>query len=706
MAKNLNQMIRPAASAAVALLCFLVFPAIAATPRSPQREPPSPPTFDVALEEAWIPMGDGVRLAADLWRPKGKGDRGRFPVLLEYLPYRKTESRSGSYSLYSWFVRRGYVVARVDIRGTGNSEGTLIPYEYSEIEQRDGEQVIAWLARQPFSNGNVGMFGISWGGFNSIHMAMRNPPALKAIIAVDATDDLYQDDVHFIDGMIHVDSWEMSQDLANAVPGAPDYRIDERYFAERFDTPPWMLTYKPQQRDGPFWDRTALKTRYESIRIPTFLIGGWYDGYRDSLPRMLEHLKAPVKAIIGAWHHTYPNSPYPKPGMEWRHEAVRWFDQWLKGRNTGIMDEPHFAVYVRRWHPPGPYLEEAPGDWRYEDGWPVERIRERPLYPQPDRSLGEAPAGEAVHLLRYVPTTGIEAGGPVMWFGDVAPDQRPSDAFSLVYDTPPLDRDVEILGLPRARIRVSADVPLAHWFVRLNDVAPDGTVTLVASAGFNGAHRDSARDPRPLEPGKPFLLEIEMHFTSWVFPEGHQMRLAVGNAQWPMLWPTPYPMTTSLYLGGADATRLMLPVVPPGERPRPSFLPPVTEKLSLPGFESLDTGTTSGYGEISSIDRNPQLGTTRVTATNDSAARYPWGEERNTEIIVHEAEDGHPETTSVRGEYSTTVTLPDRTLRWESRVQFRSDGKNFYYTGVRRLLKGGVLLREKTWEQTIPRDNQ
>jgi hypothetical protein len=706
MAKNLNQMIRLAASAAVALLCFLVFPAIAATPRSPQREPPSPPTFDVALEEAWIPMGDGVRLAADLWRPKGKGDRGRFPVLLEYLPYRKTESRSGSYSLYSWFVRRGYVVARVDIRGTGNSEGTLIPYEYSEIEQRDGEQVIAWLARQPFSNGNVGMFGISWGGFNSIHMAMRNPPALKAIIAVDATDDLYQDDVHFIDGMIHVDSWEMSQDLANAVPGAPDYRIDERYFAERFDTPPWMLTYKPQQRDGPFWDRTALKTRYESIRIPTFLIGGWYDGYRDSLPRMLEHLKAPVKAIIGAWHHTYPNSPYPKPGMEWRHEAVRWFDQWLKGRNTGIMDEPRFAVYVRRWHPPGPYLEEAPGDWRYEDGWPVERIRERPLYPQPDRSLGEAPAGEAVHLLRYVPTTGIEAGGPVMWFGDVAPDQRPSDAFSLVYDTPPLDRDVEILGLPRARIRVSADVPLAHWFVRLNDVAPDGTVTLVASAGFNGAHRDSARDPRPLEPGKPFLLEIEMHFTSWVFPEGHQMRLAVGNAQWPMLWPTPYPMTTSLYLGGADATRLMLPVVPPGERPRPSFLPPVTEKLSLPGFESLDTGTTSGYGEISSIDRNPQLGTTRVTATNDSAARYPWGEERNTEIIVHEAEDGHPETTSVRGEYSTTVTLPDRTLRWESRVQFRSDGKNFYYTGVRRLLKGGVLLREKTWEQTIPRDNQ
>src|SRR5262249_36998894 len=164
----------------------------------------------VQPQEVFIPMRDGVRLAADIWRPdEGKGP---FPVLLEYLPYRKTEARGESFSLYSYFVRHGFVVARVDIRGTGNSEGTLIPYEYSEIEQRDGEDVIAWLASQPFSSGSVGMFGISWGGFNSIHMAMRNPPALKAIIALDATDDLYQDDVHFMDGIIHVDSWEMSQD--------------------------------------------------------------------------------------------------------------------------------------------------------------------------------------------------------------------------------------------------------------------------------------------------------------------------------------------------------------------------------------------------------------------------------------------------------------------------------------------------------------
>ena len=121
--------------------------------------------------------------------------------------------------------------------------------------------MIDWLSKQPWSNGNVGMFGISWGGFNSIQMAARHPPALKAIIAVDATEDLYQEDVHFMDGIMHVDSWEMSQDLDNARPGAPDYVIDEAYFRDRFDTEPWMLTYKRQQRDGPFWDRASARDR-------------------------------------------------------------------------------------------------------------------------------------------------------------------------------------------------------------------------------------------------------------------------------------------------------------------------------------------------------------------------------------------------------------------------------------------------------------
>jgi putative CocE/NonD family hydrolase len=668
-------------------------------------ESTSAPEYELSMEEVWIPMPDGVRLAADLYKPVGGGPEELFPVLLEYLPYRKTESRSRNWSLYSYFVRRGYVVARVDIRGTGNSEGELIPYEYSDVENDDGEVVIGWLSAQPWSNGNVGMFGISWGGFNSIHLAMRNPPALKAILAVDATDDLYQDDVHFMDGVLHVDSWEMSQDLDNARPGAPEYRIDEAYFRDRFDTLPWMMTYKRQQRDGPFWDRTALKVRYDSIRVPTFVIGGWYDGYRDSVPRMLEHLQAPIKAIVGAWHHAFPHDAYPKPQIEWRYEAVRWFDHWLKGRDTGILEEPRFAVYVRQWHPPGPYLEEAPGEWRWEEGWPIERAEERALYPQANHTLEPVSSPATIHQLRYVPSIGIEAGGPVMWWGDVAHDQRPTDAFSLVYDSDPLASEMEILGLPRALLEVSADAPRANWFVRLSDVAPDGTVTQVAGAGFNGTHRESAREPKAIEPGEVFLLEIEMHFTSWVFPEGHRIRLAVANAQWPMLWPTPYPMTTSLHLGGGHGSQVLLPVVPHEDRPRPSFLPP-EEDPELPGYKSLDEGTTSGYGEISSVDRNPRTGEVRVTATNGGGTRYPWGLERYEETIVHVTSDDHPENTSVRGEHRLEVELEKRTLTWESELLFRSDLLSFYYTYTRRLLENGELVREKTWQDTIPRDHQ
>ncbi len=271
----------------------------------------------IEIRQVWIPLPDGVRLAADLYLPEDMGDKA-LPVLLEYLPYRKDESRSRNFELYSYFVRKDYVVARVDIRGTGNSEGRTIPYEYSDIELDDGEKVIEWLAEQPWSSGKLGMFGISWGGFNSIQMAVRNPPALKAFIALMATEDLYQEDVHYIDGIIHTDSWMMSNDLYNSLPGAPDFVMDEAWFKNRFDVEPSVYTYMRQQRDGPFWERAAAIGKHDQIGVPGFHIGGWYDGYRDSLPRMLENVKAPVKAMIGPWDHDFPHNASHSPQMEWR----------------------------------------------------------------------------------------------------------------------------------------------------------------------------------------------------------------------------------------------------------------------------------------------------------------------------------------------------------------------------------------------------
>ena len=659
----------------------------------------------LTIREVMIPMPDGIQLAADLYMPADIPAGEHLPVLLEYTPYRKNDSRGSKYRMYTYFIKRGYVVARVDIRGTGNSQGRTIPYEYSEIELSDGDAVIAWLAKQDWSNGNVGMFGISWGGFNSIQMAVRKPPALKAFVALMATEDLYQEDVHYMDGIIHIDSWMMSHDLSNAMPGAPEFRLDEDWLRNRFEVEPSIFTYMREQRDGSFWDRASARDKYEQIQIPGYYIGGWYDGYRDSPPRMLEHVKAPVKAMIGPWDHYYPHNAWPAPQVEWRHEAVRWFDQRLKGNDTGILDEPRFAVYVRDWHPPGPGVDEIPGHWRWEEGWPIERSVTKTFYAGKDHGLSSSPSAQATHSLKYKPSVGLAGGGPVMWWGNIPPDQQSMDDYSLIYDSHPLDSPLEILGMPRAILKVSADVSRANWVVRICDVAPDGSVTQVGGAAFNGTHRKSAREPEDLIPGKVFPLEIEMHFTSWVFPKGHRIRFAINNAQWPMLWPTPYQMTTTLAIGGVEGARVELPVVPPADRPVPKFKLP-EEGPSLPDYASVDSGNVSGYAEIKSIQRDEQSGAAFGIATNATSFRYPWGLEHFEERLEHRTSDLNPAETSVIGIYAVAIDLKDRTIRMEQNVVFKSDLKNFHMNFIRRFKVDGETLHEKQWNEIFPRDFQ
>jgi hypothetical protein len=460
-----------------------------------------------------------------------------------------------------------------------------------------------------------------------------------------------------------------------------------------------------QQRDGPFWDRASSRDKYDRIQVPGLLIGGWFDGYRNSLPRMLEHVKAPVKAIIGPWDHYFPHDAWPTPAMEWRHEAVRWFDHWLKGEETGILDEPRFAVYVREYFPPGPGIDTIPGFWRWEDGWPLERSETLTLYTNPAHDLVREPSELSTHSLSYKASVGLEGGGPVMWWGNIPPDQQPMDEDSLVYETEPLDEPLEILGFPMARLMVSADASRANWVARLSDVAPDGRVSQVSGAGFNGTHRLSAREPSDLVPGEVFPLDIELQFTSWVFPKGHRIRLAVSNGQWPMFWPTPYAMTSKLIHGGEQGSRIELPVIPPGERAGPDFLPPA-ENPSLPGFETLDSGNVSGYGEIEAVRRDPETGEAYGVATNSGATRYPWGLETFEERIEHRTSDRDPSITSVTGTYALTQELSDRTLRFEQDVVFSSDRENFRLRFVRRLKVDGEVIREKEWDQLIPRDFQ
>ena len=347
-----------------------------------------PPQYAaVKTVQAWIPMKDGVRLAVNLYMPDGPlpgahpGEK--FPAILEYLPYRKDDwTLARDWDLHSYFVRRGYVTARVDIRGTGASEGAPPDREYSDQEQQDGLEVIAWLAKQPWSNGNVGMTGISWGGFNSIQIARLHPPALKAIIAMCATEELFHDDIHYIDNLMHLDEFELGMDLQLGLTRAPDFPTDEKSLATRFDAKPWAFLYLEHQRDSEFWRRASVApNHYDEYKVPSFMIGGFLDGYRDSIPRFFEHSKAPIKALIGPWNHTFPHEAEPGPSIEWRVEAVRWWDYWLKGIQNGIMDEPRFEVYMRHWYPPDPNIAEIPGEWRAEKTWPPANARTQTLFP-------------------------------------------------------------------------------------------------------------------------------------------------------------------------------------------------------------------------------------------------------------------------------------------------------------------------------------
>jgi hypothetical protein len=172
-----------------------------------------------------------------------------------------------------------------------------------------------------------------------------------------------------------------------------------------------------------------------------------------------------------------------------------------------------------------------------------------------------------------------------------------------------------------------------------------------------------------------------------------------------MFWPTPYLMTTQLHLGGDDGTHIVLPLAPPGDERVPGFRPaPVAAAASK--HESQEAGTSSGYGEIESVDRNPQTGDALAVASNRGVTRYPWGTETYRERIEHRTSDRHPETTSVTSTYEIKIELENRVLLLEGKTTFSSDLDNFYYQYTRSLRENGQLVRTRTWAETFLRDYQ
>jgi putative CocE/NonD family hydrolase len=563
---------------------------------APDR-PASAPRYGVAVDwDARLRARDGVELSANIWRPAADG---RFPAILELLPYGKDNWRRAADEVRgAWFAARGYALCRLDVRGTGSSGGVALD-EYTADETRDGVDAVGWLAEQPWCDGNVGMWGISYGGFTAIQVAMARPPALKAIVPVMATDDRYLDDVHYRGGCVTVSElsqYAVSQVAMNAMPPDAGFRGPawrDEWQARLDATPPWLFAWLRQQTDGPYWRQGSLAPDYDAITAAIYSIGGWHDSYVDPAFRMQARCSAPSHTLVGNWVHSWPHDAEPGPNLDELHEVTRFFDRHLRGIDNGWDDEPPVIWYEHEYAPPEPFPAALPGRWRAATAYPHPSTTTR-AWAFGAGTLGEAAPAAGVDAFRHVPTTGTR--GALSWGAGGAPnglarDLRRDEDAGPTYTSAPLDAPREVLGVPEVVVHVAVDAPVATLSVRLSDVAPDGSVGLVSAGVLNLTHRRSHAEPEPLEPGRVETVRVPLRTAGYRWLPGHRLRVAIASSLWPVLWPSPFPARFELFRGGETPSRLELPVVPPaggeGDAEVPAFktTPP---DLVWPSPEALD----------------------------------------------------------------------------------------------------------------------
>jgi putative CocE/NonD family hydrolase len=636
-------------------------------------------------------MGDGVRLAARLFLP----DELPAPVVVDALPYRMDDLTASYASEYERLCEEGALaVCRIDLRGTGSSEGIALD-EYHPQEQQDLCEAIAWLAEEDWCTGKVGMYGTSWGGFNSLQVAMERPPALHAIAPIYASDDRYTDDVHYMGGIlkaIDLVDWVVYMAACNVLPPVPavygeGWRDEWR---RRIDgTEPWLLRWLEEQSDGPYWRHGSLRPHYERIACPTLIVAGWADGYTNIALRAYEALTCPRRVIVGPWAHSSPATSVPGPHIDLVPELVRWFARWLRDEPNGIDDEPPLAIFVRRSTRPDPELPEMRGEWRSEPTWPAERLRAASLAPEGegrDRIVVRGDVGTAAW---------ISCAGKAPW--TLPDDQREDDARSLAYDWPPLDDELEILGHPRLRVTITSPDPVAFLSARLCDVFPDGASALVSRGVLNLAHRDGHDDPKPLVPGEPVTVELELEATSWIFEPGHRLRLALAGSDWPNTWPPPQGGTL---LVERSSVVLELPVLDgPAVAAPPVFREP---RPAAPGEDEVEQPPVVRRIERDAVGRH-----TRAETSYGSRYSGPFGariEELYDGLVgVADATPGRA-WASARTRYE--IAWPEATVRTEAHLRFRST-RSTYHVLVEVVASEdgpeGIGHVERRFERRIPR---
>lgn len=627
-----------------------------------------------------IPMPDGVHLHGRLWLPRGTEGASAQPVpaLLEYLPYRLDDWTSVRDSeRHAWYAAHGYASVRVDIRGTGSSDG-VFDDEYSPAELDDGVALVHWLAEQSWCDGSVGMFGISWGGFNALQVAQRAPEPLRAIVTVCSTDDRYDNDVHYVGGAVlglDMPAWAGTMLAFASRPPRPE--VVGAGWVEQWRTrlqhqrplgPVWL---GHQERDG-YWRHGSVCEDYSAIRAPVLAVGGWSDPYRDTVLRLVRHLNAPAKGIIGPWSHQYPDRGLaPGPAIGFLQETLRWWDRWLKGVDTGVDGEPALRAWIDEPGPserPAPFVEERTGRWvgvRDPDGAPTATLSLAP------HTLGspDSPGSERVQV-RSPWATGQDSGRffPFGNAADLPPDQRAEDGRSVCVDLPVGDEPIDLLGRAQATLRLACSHERGHVVVRLCDVAPDGTSRLVSRGVLNLLKRSGMERHEPLEPGVDVEVTVPLVAAGHRFMSGHRIRVAISNHYWPWVWPHAVDDTLDVDLSGCS---LRLPQAPPDSEPvrfedAEHARPLVATALS--GGDGEDGDEAGPEREVSH-----DVATGRTTLVVDpgygGSRRYPDGLEfREQAREEYSIVEGDP--TSPRAESTWRVRLAG--ADWAAEIHTRS----------------------------------
>jgi putative CocE/NonD family hydrolase len=515
------------------------------------------------IENTWIPMPDGTRMAARIWLPENAA-RHPVPAILEYIPYRKRDGvRLRDESMHPYFAGHGYACVRVDLRGSGDSEGVLTD-EYLPQELADGVEVIRWVSSQAWCSGEVGMIGISWGGFNGLQIAALQPPELKAVISVCSTDDRYADDVHYMGGCLLGDnlSWAATMFSYNSLPPDPEIvgdRWRKMWFERLEGNDHWLIAWLTHQHRDAYWRHGSICEDFSRIKVPVMAVSGWADGYSNAVFRLLSHLPGPRMGLVGPWSHKYPHLGAPGPAIGFLQESLRWWDQWLKGVETGITAEPMLRAWMLDSMPPSTFYHQRHGRWVSEPTWPSPNVGEHALHFGRYRLLPERDPENYALSVQSPLSVGLFAGKWCSYSAtpDLPHDQREEDGGALIFSSDPLTDPMEVLGPPIVQLTLSADRPVAMVAVRLSDVHPDDKATRVTYGLLNLTHRDGHAAPAPLQPHQDYRVVIQLNDVAQHFPRGHRLRISLSTSYFPLACPPPEPVRLTI---NTTESRLLLPV--------------------------------------------------------------------------------------------------------------------------------------------------